>query len=310
MDQKYIMETSPHIRSKINVSSIMLDVIISLLPALFVSIYVFGIRALYVTLVSISVCLVSEYLFTKITKRSLSINNLSVVVTGILFAFCLPPQIPYALVCIGAFVSIILGKCIFGGLGFNPFNPALVGRAFLLASWPSFMTTWVKPFFYKEGVDVITSATPLAIIKMNLTDQLPSYMNMFLGIRSGSIGEISIIALLIGALYLVIRGVIKLYIPLSFILTVGLLSIIFHRDPIFHILAGGLILGAFFMATDYSTSPMLPIPQIIFGIGCGVITVLIRFWGGFPEGVCYAILIMNCLTPMLDKIKLRKYGEK
>jgi Na+-translocating ferredoxin:NAD+ oxidoreductase subunit D len=308
MDQKYIIETSPHIHSKMNVRTVMLDVIISLLPALCISIYVFGIRVLYVTLISVCVCIISEYLFTKITKRDLSINNLSAVVTGLLFSFCLPPGLPYSIVCIGAFVSIILGKCLFGGLGYNPFNPALVGRAFLLASWPVFMTTWLKPFFYKGTIDVVTCATPLAIVKMNLAEQFPNYFNMFLGFRAGCIGEISIVGLLIGALYLLIRGVIKLYIPLSFILTVGLLSIIFHKDPIFNILAGGLVLGAFFMATDYSTSPILPSSQIIFGIGCGIITVLIRFFGGFPEGVCYAILIMNCLTPMLDKIKPRRYG--
>lgn len=308
MSNLYLVEVSPHIKSSTSTQRVMLDVIIALIPALIMSGYIFGMRAIIITLISIAICVAAEYLFCKITRRASSISNLSAIVTGILFAFCLPPGTPYFIVIIGAFVSIILGKAIFGGIGHNPFNPALVGRAFLLASWPVAITTWYKPFWYK-GMDVITTATPLAISSLHTNGNIPSYFDMFIGVRSGCIGETSILALLIGAIYLIAKGIIKLHIPLAYIATVALGAFLFKADPLFHIMAGGLILGAFFMATDYSTSPLDDKAKIIFGIGTGILTVLIRFKAALPEGVCYSILVMNMFTPLLDKyIQPKRYG--
>ncbi|MFC1546126.1 RnfABCDGE type electron transport complex subunit D [bacterium] len=311
VNQNYIVEVSPHIRSKETIPRIMLDVLIALIPALVVSIIIFGLRSLFIILISVFTCILSEHLFCRLTKRQCTVSNLSIVVTGILFAFVLPPGIPYYMVVVGAVFAVIIGKCVFGGLGHNPFNPALAGRAFLLASWPVAMTTWWKPFWFKQAVDTITTASPLGIVKMNLKMDIPHYWDLFIGVRAGCIGEVSVAALLAGVLYLLMRNVIKWYIPLSYILTVAVFSFVAGRDPVFNVMSGGLILGACFMATDYTTSPLLKISQIIFGIGCGLLTCFIRFWGGFPEGVCYSILIMNCATPILDQyIKPKRYGIK
>jgi len=237
-------------------------------------------------------------------KKKITVGDLSSIVTGMLLAFVLPPSSPLWIVAIGAFVAIILGKQIFGGLGYNIFNPALVARAVLLASWPVYMTTWTRPF------DGITTASPLGIVKMELDQRLPSYLEMFLGNRAGCLGEVSILALLVGAVYLLYKKQITWHIPVSYIGTVGLVCFLFKRDPLFNIMAGGLILGAFFMATDMVTSPLTRSGKLIFGVGCGFLTVLIRFKGGFPEGVCYSILIMNMLTPIIDKItELKVFGS-
>ncbi|MFH1715616.1 MAG: RnfABCDGE type electron transport complex subunit D [Elusimicrobiota bacterium] len=311
MAEKFIVEVSPHIRSNNSVQSIMRDVIIALMPALFVSVYVFGLRTLFVVLLSVSTAVLTEHLFCLAVKKQSTVLDLSAVVSGLLFAFVIPPGLSFILVIIGSAIAMLLGKLIFGGLSHNPFNPALVGRAVLLASWPIAMTTWYKPFWYKYSIDSITCATPLAIVKMQLADNLPSYKDLFFGFRSGCIGEISILALIIGAMYLLIRRIIDLYIPLSYIVTVAVISFFMGANPLFHVLSGGLVLGAFFMATDYSTSPLLPFSKILFGIGCGVLTVLIRLKGGFPEGVCYSILIMNMLTPILDYyVKPFRYGGR
>jgi len=296
ISQRLVVSVSPHIRAREDVRTIMSDVIFALSPALFASIFFFGWRALLIVSVSIFSSIASEFFWQRLWRKKITVGDLSCVVTGMLLAFVLPPSSPLWMVAIGGFVAIILGKQIFGGLGYNPFNPALVARAILLASWPVYMTTWTRPF------DALTTASPLGIVKMQLDQRLPSYLQMFLGNRAGCLGEISVLALLLGAVYLLYRKQITLHIPISYIGTVGLASFLFKRDPLFSIMAGGLILGAFFMATDMVTSPLTRSGKLVFGAGCGLLTVLIRFKGGFPEGVCYSILIMNMLTPMIDKI--------
>ncbi len=295
MNKELIISVSPHIRVKEDTQSVMRDVIIALTLAMIASVYFFGWYALLISVVSVVVCILTEFVFQKLVKKKVAVGDLSAVVTGLLFAFVLPPSVPLWIVVIGAMVSIILGKQIFGGLGHNPFNPALVGRAVLVASWPVHMTTWIRPF------DAVTSASPLGIVKEGLDQTLPSYLELFLGNRAGCLGETSVLALLIGAIYLLYRRQISWHIPLVYVGTVALMSVIFNRDPLFNILAGGLILGAFFMATDMVTTPITTKGKLIFGLGCGFFTALIRFTGGFPEGVCYSILIMNMFTPLIDR---------
>lgn len=303
MKDRLVVSVSPHIKGKESILSIMLDVIIALFPALIVSVYLFGWYALMLVLISVVFCVGTEFFSQKLFKKEITVNDLSAVVTGILLAFVLPPNAPWWMIAIGAVVSILLGKQVFGGLGHNLFNPALVGRAVLLVSWPIQMTTWVTPF------DGVTSASPLNIIKMGLNESLPSYWNLFLGNRVGCLGETSVLALLIGAGYLLYRKHIKLHTPLAFIGTVGVLSALLGGDVLFNIMSGGIILGAFFMATDMVTSPLTKKGKVVFGLGCGLLTVLIRFKGGTPEGVCYAILIMNMLVPLIDKYtKPKKFG--
>lgn len=301
--KQYVVSASPHIKTRETIVSVMRDVLIALSPAVLAAVYFFRMRAFLVILVSVASALLAEYCAQRIMKVESSIFDGSAAITGLLLAFVVPPGIPLWMAGLGAAIAIVLGKQIFGGLGANPFNPALVGRAVLMASWPVAMTTWVKPF------DAVTTATPLAITKMSLGLQLPSYWELFIGNRAGCIGETSVFALLIGAVYLLYKKQISWHIPVTFIGTVGLSSVLFGRDPIFQIMAGGLILGAFFMATDMVTSPMTAKGKIAFGIGCGIMTVLIRFKGGFPEGVCYSILILNMLTPLIDKYTMpRKFG--
>jgi len=296
VSQRLIVSVSPHIRARENVRAIMFDVLLALSPALIASVIFFGRQALLIVSVSIFFSVASEFFWESMWKKKITVGDLSSIVTGMLLAFVLPPSSPLWMVAIGAFVAIILGKQIFGGLGYNIFNPALVARAVLLASWPVYMTTWTRPF------DGVTTASPLGIVKMELDQRLPSYLEMFLGNRAGCLGEISILALLVGAVYLLYKKQITWHIPVSYIGTVGLVCFLFKRNPLFNIMAGGLILGAFFMATDMVTSPLTRRGKLIFGVGCGLLTVLIRFKGGFPEGVCYSILIMNMLTPIIDKI--------
>jgi len=296
ISQRLVVSVSPHIRAREDVRTIMCDVVLALSPALVASIIFFGRRALLIVSVSIFFSVASELFWQRLWRKKITVVDLSSVVTGMLLAFVLPPSSPLWMVAIGAFVAIILGKQIFGGLGYNPFNPALVARAVLLASWPVYMTTWTRPF------DGVTTASPLEIVKMELDQKLPSYLEMFLGNRAGCLGEISVLALLVGAAYLLYRKQITWHIPVSYIGTVGLVCLLLKRDPLFNIMAGGLILGAFFMATDMVTSPLTKRGKLVFGVGCGLLTVLIRFTGGFPEGVCYSILIMNMLTPIIDKI--------
>ncbi|WP_434655681.1 RnfABCDGE type electron transport complex subunit D [Thermoanaerobacterium thermosaccharolyticum] len=309
MENKLYVTSSPHLRSEDSVERIMLDVVIALMPALIAGIIIFGIRVLFITVLCIIFSVATEAVIQILTHKEVTINDFSAVVTGILLAFNLPVSIPWWIAAIGSIFAIAIVKQVFGGLGHNFMNPALAARAFLLASWPVPMSRFT--------VDGITSATPLAIIKGTESScELPSLFNMFIGLRGGTIGEVSIFALLIGAAYLLKRKVITLRIPLSYILTVAILTWVlgknglFTGDPLYHIMSGGLILGAFFMATDYVTSPVTPKGQIIFGIGCGIFTSIIRLYGGYPEGVSYSILLMNIATPIIDKYTAPKvFGE-
>jgi electron transport complex protein RnfD len=310
-----IVSASPHIRSEVSIETIFYAVTIALIPATVCGIYFFGIHALYVILVSISSAMLTEFVAMRLTGEiELSLDDLlhlrlpaptGVVITGLLLALCLPPGLPLWMVAIGAAFAVIFGKCAFGGLGHNIFNPALVGRAFLMASWPVAMTTWIMPFTY----DAVTTATPLGLWKMQ--NIATPYMNLALGNVSGCIGETSAIALLIGGIYLIAKRYIDWRTPISFIGTVAVLAFALGQDPLFHILAGGLFLGAFFMATDYVTTPLTRNGRIIFGVGAGIIVVVIRVIGGYPEGVCFSILLMNAFTPLIDRhVKPRVYGVK
>lgn len=303
--------SSPHIRSGETTQRIMLDVIIALLPALFAGIYYFGMRSLIVTLVSVVFAVAAEVAMQKILKRPVTVNDLSAVVTGILLAFNVPSTAPLWMVAIGSIFAIAVAKHCFGGLGHNFINPALAARAMLLASWPVRMTSSA---FLTPGADAVSSATPLAALSSGALDTLPSIMDLFVGNVAGCIGETSALALLIGGLYLVYRGVISLRTPVAYIGTVAILSFILGGfDPyiaIYHVLAGGLFLGAIFMATDYSSSPMTAKGQIIMGLGAGILTTLIRFYGAYPEGVSYSILLMNVATPLIDRFTMpKKFGE-
>lgn len=305
----FTVSPAPHIKSGLTSRKIMYLVALSLLPAGLAGIYIFGLSSLKVILISILACVASEALFLKIRNKDPKIAlDGSAILTGLLLAYNLPPEIPFWIPVIGGVVSIIIGKQIFGGLGHNIFNPALVGRVFLQISWPVYMTTWKNP---RWAVDAVSTATPLA----NEGAASFSYMDLFLGNHGGSIGEVCILALLIGAAILFFTKIISFHIPASFIGTVMVLGWIFggegffKGDFIFHLFAGGLVLGAFFMATDYVTRPLTKKGKIIFGIGCGVLTILIRLKGGYPEGVSYAILFMNAVVPIIDRYtKTRKFG--
>lgn len=290
---RLLMTSSPHQHHQESTRGIMLEVIMALAPAATLAVFFFGIRALWIILVAVGASVGTEVLMQKLMGRPITIRDYSAAVTGLLLAFNMPASIPLWIVAIGAIVAIAIGKHVFGGLGSNPFNPALVGRAVLLASWPAQMTAWVAPFTF------LTTATPLGILRAE--GAKTAYSSLFLGAIPGSLGETSALALLVGGLYLLWRGIIDWRIPSGFIGTVALFTLIFGGDPLFHVLAGGLLLGAFFMATDMVTSPVTKRGRLIMGIGCGLITSVIRLWGGYPEGVSYAILIMNALTPLIDR---------
>ena len=311
-----------------NTRAIMLDVIIALIPAAIAAVLFFGIDALRVILTSVAACVMFEWIACKYwLKTQNTTTDLSAVITGLLLAFNLPAEMPCWMIIIGAFISIIIAKVCFGGIGQNIFNPALIGRVFLFISFPVQMTSWPKPyFFHLVSPDGQTGATPLRIIKtlskttnveeMN-TMELPSYLDMFLGNIGGCIGEISALAILIGLGYMLYRKVITWHIPVYYLATVLIITSILYMItgdikflPLAHMLSGGLMLGAVFMATDYTTSPMTQKGQIIFAIGCGLLTVIIRAFSAYPEGVSFAILIMNALVPLIDKISVQRYyGE-
>lgn len=297
-----VVSSSPHIRSEETVQRIMLDVIIALLPAAAASVYFFGMGTLAIMLTSIFAAVAAEAAIQKIRNKPVTINDGSAVITGLLLALTLPPAIPLWMAAVGAVVAIGIGKQVYGGLGCNPFNPALVGRAFMIISFPVHMTTWISP------LDGVTSATPLGMMKMEGIKT--GYMELFLGNVGGSLGETSALLLILGGVYLIYRGVIDWRIPVSFLGTVAVLTMVLGHDPLFHLLAGGLMLGAFFMATDMVTTPLTRLGRIIFGIGAGVLVVIIRLYGGYPEGVLFSILLMNIFTPIIDKfIRPRVYGE-
>ena len=312
---KLIATSNPHIRSNETTRSIMLDVIIAMLPALAFAIFNFGLRALTLTAVSVVACIFWEWLYRKLMKKPQSIGDLSCVVTGMLLAFVCPVQMPYWMILIGDFFAIIVVKQLFGGIGKNFLNPALAGRAVLLASYAGTMTSWVDPAAGKAPIigsvaDVVTTATPLAVMKTGdfaaLTDTY-NVGNMFIGQIPGSLGEVSALALLIGGAYLIWRKVINWQTPVSYIATVAVLTFLFSKQGsglewmLYSVFGGGLFLGAFFMATDYATSPVTKKGQLIFGIGCGLFTVLIRYFGSYNEGVCYSIMVMNLFVALIDK---------
>lgn len=313
-NKQLLVTASPHIRSKRTVANDMLDVIIALIPAGAVSVYYFGYRALVLILASIATCVLAETIFNKCLKKENTIKDLSAVVTGILLAYNVPFTLPVWQLVIGAIFAIVICKMLYGGIGQNIVNPALGARAFLMASWTSTMTNFVPTervatLKTVSDVSMVSAATPLS------DPNSYSIMDLFIGHVPGCLGEISAVALLIGACYLIIRKVIHIRIPLVYILTTAIMLAIFgdkvSLDYILkNILSGGLILGAFFMATDYTTAPITPKGQIVFGIGCGFITAVIRLWGGYPEGVSYSILLMNLFVPVIEKhTRSRIFGK-
>lgn len=317
MEKMLIVSPSPHAKARHTTRSIMLDVIIALMPALLAGIYFYGLRALLLTFVSVISCVGFEWLWEKYFKRNVTIKDLSAVVTGLLLAYNVPSSTPIFVVVIGAFVAIILAKQVFGGIGQNFINPALAARAFLLAGYSTAMRTFNVPTPGQLFVatDAITGATPLELMQNGLTQELPSLTNAFIGNIGGCIGEASVVALLIGGIYLLARKVITWHIPVCYIGTVFVLTFALNGfnayESFYSLFLGGLMLGAIFMATDYTTTPMTVKGQIIFAIGAGLLTTLIRLFGGYPEGVSYSILIMNLVVPLIDKyVKQRRFGEE
>lgn len=313
---RLIVSIGPHMHDTESTAKIMWTVSGALLPATLLSVYYFGMPAILVYLVCLVSSLLSEAAVQWMLKKPVTISDGSAFLTGLLLAMNLPANIPLYIPAVGSFVAIVITKHLFGGLGFNIFNPALIGRAFVLISFPKLMTTFTEPTILGMAMDAKTTATPLVLLKEDGMSKLLEvfhskaalYQDLFLGNRAGSLGETSVIALLLGAAFLLMKRYITWHVPLPFIATVGILSWLFggkegllSGDAIFHMMSGGLILGAFFMATDYVTGPSIRSAQVVFGIACGALTVLIRLKGGYPEGVMFAILLMNCFAPLLDR---------
>lgn len=325
MNNKLLVTFSPHIRDDLTTSKVMLHVVYALLPAVAVSIYFFGIYAIKTYLLTIVFTLFFEYIFLKIRKREITLHDNSALVTAILLAMNLPPDSPWWLIAVGSFIAIVIGKQIYGGLGQNPFNPALVARVFLLISWPAQMTNWIKPVPMHQSFifDAVSTATPLGQAKAEIIShgkivgQYNDILNYAGGYMAGSLGEVAAIAILAGGIYLLIKRIISYHIPFSYLL--GFLVIVVPYwlvspektlNPIVHLTTGGLMLGVFFMATDMVTSPVTKKGQIIFGLGCGVLTAVIRLFGSYPEGVSFAILIMNAFVPLIDYyLRPKSFGE-
>lgn len=324
-----IVSPSPHVHSGDSVQKNMYGVLLALVPALAASVWFFGLGALIVTLTSVLACVLFEHLIQKfLLKKPSTIMDGSAAVTGLLLAFNLPTNIPLGLIIIGAAIAIGMGKMSFGGLGQNPFNPALVGRVFLLISFPVQMTSWPVPIAARGAyIDAVTGPTPLSVVKeglsagrpfSELTAEIPSYLNLFMGQMGGSAGEVAGVALLLGLLYMLIKKIVTWHIPVAVVGSIAVFTGVLHlsdpqayANPLFHLLTGGVLLGAFFMATDYASSPMSKRGMLLYGAGIGIITVLIRIYGSYPEGVSFAILIMNAFTPLIDKyIKPKRFGEK
>jgi len=320
---------SPHFHTEESVSKIMYGVVFSLLPAMLVSFYFFGLAAILLTLTAVVSCMAFEFIIQKyLIKGPLTIFDGSAIITGVLLAFNVPANLPLGLVVIGSAVAIGMGKMTFGGLGKNPFNPALVGRVFLMISFPVQMTTYPEPSaFSTKLTDVVTGPTPLTFLKdgisrgqevSELMPHLPDYANLMMGNMGGSVGEISAIALILGGMYMLFRNIISWHIPVSYLGSAAVFSAIFwfiapetYPDPLFHLLTGGLMLGAIYMATDYATSPMAPKGMLIYGVGCGVLTIIIRLFGAYPEGVAFSILIMNAFVPLINRgFKPKRFGEE
>ena len=324
---KLSVASSPHASSPVGTKNLMRDVLIALVPALVMGVWVFGPRALTMTLVSVLFCEIFEFGYCKLMHKPIPCGDLSAAITGVLLVFVCPVTIPYWMVIIGDFFAIVIVKQLFGGLGTNFLNPALAGRAFLMLSYPVPMTTWVAPgkanwvSMGSVGADIPPAPTPLSVgfMKSSILPQINgadvSLADKFIGNIGGCVGEVSAIALLIGGIYMIAKGVIRIRIPAAYILTVAVLTLVFSRAPegvssvtwmLYEIFGGGLFLGAFFMATDYVTSPNTPKGEIIFGVGAGLLVVFIRYFGGYPEGVCYSILVMNICVWLIDKYTMPK----
>ena len=302
---KLIVSSSPHFHAKDTTAGIMLDVIIALTPAMIASVIIFGFRAAVIILTTVASCILSEYLSRVVMKRRQTVGDLSCVVTGILLAMNLPVSINPLIAAFGGVVAIVVVKQMFGGIGQNFVNPALTARIILMNSFPAKMTAWTTPMDHSY-FDAMTTATPLGILSEGTGEALPSYLDMFLGNTGGCLGETCALALLIGGVYLVARRVISPVIPVTYLATAAVLSLLLGRDPLFDRLSGGLLLGAIFMATDYSTSPLTVKGQIIYAIGCGFITFMIRVFGNYPEGVSFSILLMNIIAPHITNLTLNK----
>lgn len=301
---KLTVSSAPHITGKDSSRSIMLDVIIAMVPAIIASGLIFGLRAVLLTAVTAAACVVFEYLWNKVMKKEQTVGDLSAVVTGILLAFNMPSTMPYWMAIVGAAFAIILVKQLFGGIGYNFTNPAITARIILATSFASQMTSFTHP---TQTIDAIANATPLAANAAGaFAEGGAPYMEMFLGTHGGVLGETSALALLIGFVYLIVKKVISPAIPVTYVATVAVLAVVFGQDPLVHILGGGLLLGAIFMATDYVTSPYTLRGKIVFGIGLGLITMLIRVFGTMTEGVSYAILLMNLFVPYINQLTRQK----
>ncbi len=334
MSQPLLVSPSPHAKGQGTIESIMYDVVIAMIPAIAASFYFFGIGALKVIAISVISCVLFEYLIQRfLLKGPQSITDGSAVITGVLLAFNLPSNLPIWIIIIGSLVAIGIGKMAFGGLGKNPFNPALVGRVFLFISFPVEMTSWPKPILSRTMFsipDTVTAATPLGILGEGLSksgveattvpelmSKMPTHLDLFLGNVGGSLGEVSALALLLGGTYMIFKKVITWHIPVSFLGTVAIFTATLwmlnparYADPLFHLLSGGVMLGAIFMATDMVTSPMSRSGMLLFGFGCGVLTVVIRVFGAAPEGVSFAILIMNSVVPLINiRFKPKRFGK-
>ena len=318
-----LLSSSPHVYTGVTPQKLMLSVIIALAPVSVYGVVLYGLPALLVIIVSIATAVISEAAFRAITKQDVRIGDLSAVVTGLLVALISPPSIPLWMVALGSFAAIVLAKEFFGGLGANPFNPALIGRAIMLMSFPAAMTTWHVPF--KGIADATTGATPLNIVKMGgaiadvgkgfvdnglaaASDYGSTLWTLFVGNRAGCIGESSILLILVGFVFLLAIRAISFITPLAMVGTAFLASWALGMDPVFGAMSGGILFGAVFMATDYSSSPVTPLGKAVFGAGAGLVTVIIRRFGGYPEGVTYGILMMNAVAPFMDKLRVKKYG--
>ena len=333
MENRLIVSSPPYIKTGETAHCLMFDVLIASLPIVVASTFLFGLRALWITLISVVTAMATEaliqiffkapgfrfrpFLYNFLTSDDITVLDGSALATGLLLAFTLPPGSPFWIPMVGAFVAIAIGKQVFGGIGHNVFNPALVGRAFLLAAWPAQTTSWTAPISWSRWicllgpsphswmVDGVSAATPLSLL--SLQGHTTPLFQLMVGNIAGSLGETSALAILLGAAYLLYKGTISWHIPVSYVGAAFLLSLVLGEDPLFHVFAGGLLLGAFFMATDVVTSPVTKWGRILFGVGAGVLTILIRLFGAFPEGVCYSILLMNGLTPLIDKYTARTY---
>lgn len=311
------VSSSPHLVTNLDTTKTMAMVLIALIPSFLVSIYVFGMRVILLTLVCVVASMGFEWLYNKLMHRRQTVGDLSSAVTGVLIAFNVPSNFPYWMAVVGCFVAIVIVKQLYGGIGRNVVNPAITARIVLFISFATEMTTWPTPSM--STIDAATSATPLGILKEGSAADLPTNMEMFLGFIGGSMGEVSAVALIIGGLFLIWKKIISPIIPACFIGTVFVFAFLYYsfvggdlgalHMAVFHICAGGVMLGAFFMATDYVTSPIMPLGKVIMGVGCGILTMVIRIWGAYPEGVSFSILLMNILTPLIDKLCLKlTYG--